>query len=94
MEIYAASKREQSAPAKPKAGTGKRSAAATAADAIQKAQIEQAQMEKFQRTREALDIIEEQAREAEKIFTAACPSAEVTLLAGGQPVYYYMISAE
>ena len=33
MEIYAASKREQSAPAKPKAGTGKRSAAATAADA-------------------------------------------------------------
>ncbi|MCI9351701.1 MAG: DAK2 domain-containing protein [Lawsonibacter sp.] len=40
------------------------------------------------------DVTEEQAREAEKIFTAACPSAEVTLLAGGQPVYYYMISAE
>ncbi len=71
MEIYAASKREQSAPAKPKAGAGKRSAAATAADAIQKAQIEQAQMEKFQRTREALDIIEEQAREAEEKFRQA-----------------------
>ncbi len=40
------------------------------------------------------DVTEEQAREAEKIFTGACPNAEVTLLAGGQPVYYYMISAE
>ena len=40
------------------------------------------------------DVSEEQAEEAEKIFTAACPSAEVTLLAGGQPVYYFMISAE
>ncbi|MCI5561636.1 MAG: hypothetical protein MR393_00610 [Intestinimonas massiliensis] len=29
-----------------------------------------------------------------EIFTAACPNAEITLLAGGQPVYYYMISAE
>ena len=40
------------------------------------------------------DVTEEQAREAEKIFAAACPNAEITLLAGGQPVYYYMISAE
>ncbi|MEY8402980.1 DAK2 domain-containing protein [Oscillospiraceae bacterium 44-34] len=40
------------------------------------------------------DVTEEQAQEAEKIFAAACPNAEVTLLAGGQPVYYYMISAE
>ena len=40
------------------------------------------------------DVTEEQAQEAEKIFAAACPSAEVSLLAGGQPVYYYMISAE
>ena len=40
------------------------------------------------------DVTEEQAQEAEKIFTAACPNAEITLLAGGQPVYYYMISAE
>jgi hypothetical protein len=40
------------------------------------------------------DVTEEQAQEAEKIFAAACPNAEITLLAGGQPVYYYMISAE
>ena len=40
------------------------------------------------------DVTEEQAQEAEKIFASACPNAEITLLAGGQPVYYYMISAE
>ena len=40
------------------------------------------------------DVEEEQARQAEEIFVAACPNAEVTLLPGGQPVYYYMISAE
>ena len=40
------------------------------------------------------DVSEEQAQQAEEIFTAACPNAEVTLLPGGQPVYYYMISAE
>ena len=40
------------------------------------------------------DVTEEQAQEAEKIFAEACPNAEITLLAGGQPVYYYMISAE
>ena len=40
------------------------------------------------------DVTEEQAQEAEKIFAAACPNAEITLLSGGQPVYYYMISAE
>ena len=40
------------------------------------------------------DVTEEQAQKAEAIFTAACPNAEVSLLSGGQPVYYYMISAE
>ena len=40
------------------------------------------------------DVTEAQAQEAEKIFAAACPNAEITLLSGGQPVYYYMISAE
>ena len=40
------------------------------------------------------DVTEEQAQQAEKIFAAACPNAEITLLAGGQPVYYFMISAE
>ena len=28
------------------------------------------------------------------IFEKACPDAEVSLLNGGQPVYYYLISAE
>ena len=40
------------------------------------------------------DVTEEQAQRAEEIFAKACPNAEVTLLAGGQPIYYYMISAE
>ncbi len=40
------------------------------------------------------DVTEEQAQQAEEIFAAACPNAEITLLAGGQPVYYFMISAE
>ena len=40
------------------------------------------------------DVTEEQANEALAIFQKQCPNAEITLLAGGQPVYYYMISAE
>ena len=40
------------------------------------------------------DVTEEQARKAAELFAQACPNAEVTLLRGGQPVYYYMISAE
>ena len=40
------------------------------------------------------DVTEEQAQKAEEIFHAACPEAEVSVLPGGQPVYYYMISAE
>ena len=40
------------------------------------------------------DITEEDAQAAEEIFRATCPEAEVTLLSGGQPVYYYLISAE
>ena len=40
------------------------------------------------------DVDEDQARRAEGIFAAACPRAEISLLPGGQPVYYYMISAE
>ena len=38
--------------------------------------------------------LEEQAQRVQDIFTAACPQAEINLLPGGQPVYYYMISAE
>ena len=40
------------------------------------------------------DVTEEQANQALELFQNACPNAEVTLLSGGQPVYYYMISAE
>ena len=40
------------------------------------------------------DVDEAQAQAALEVFQAACPNAEITLLAGGQPVYYYMISAE
>ena len=40
------------------------------------------------------DVTEEEAQKVEAIFAEACPDAEVTLLPGGQPVYYYMISAE
>ena len=40
------------------------------------------------------DVSEEDAERAADIFRKTCPNAEVTLLCGGQPVYYYMISAE
>ena len=40
------------------------------------------------------DVTEEQAQQALELFTAACPNAEISLLPGGQPGYYYMISAE
>ena len=40
------------------------------------------------------DITEKQAQKAADIFTKTCPDADITLLSGGQPVYYYLISAE
>ncbi|MCI9402157.1 MAG: DAK2 domain-containing protein [Oscillospiraceae bacterium] len=40
------------------------------------------------------DVKESDAEKTLKIFSEACPKAEITLLSGGQPVYYYMISAE
>ena len=40
------------------------------------------------------DVNEEQAAQAEEIFTQICPDAEVTVMPGGQPVYYYLISIE
>lgn len=40
------------------------------------------------------DIDEEAAKQTEALFAEICPEAEITLLAGGQPVYYYLISAE
>ena len=40
------------------------------------------------------DVTEEQAQLAEEIFAKHCPKAELSLLHGGQPVYYYIISIE
>ena len=40
------------------------------------------------------DVTEEQAAAASAIFRAACPGAELSVLSGGQPVYYYIISVE
>ena len=40
------------------------------------------------------DIQERHAQKAADLFSQICPDAEVNLLRGGQPVYYYLISAE
>ena len=40
------------------------------------------------------DVKEKHAQKAADIFADICPDADVTLLRGGQPVYYYLISAE
>ena len=40
------------------------------------------------------DIDEAQAQEVADCFTELCGGADVNLINGGQPVYYYMISAE
>ncbi len=40
------------------------------------------------------DVTEAQAEEAEQLFAQVCPEAEVAIVPGGQPVYYYLISIE
>ncbi len=40
------------------------------------------------------DVSAEAAEEARALFSEACPDAEINLLYGGQPVYYFLISAE
>ena len=40
------------------------------------------------------DVKEKHAQKAADIFADICPNADVNLLGGGQPVYYYLISAE
>ena len=40
------------------------------------------------------DVKERHAQRAADIFAEICPNADVNLLRGGQPVYYYLISAE
>ena len=39
-------------------------------------------------------VSQEEAEAAQALFTDACPETEVSLLSGGQPVYYYTISIE
>ncbi len=40
------------------------------------------------------DISERHAQKAADLFASVCPEADVNLINGGQPVYYYLISAE
>ena len=40
------------------------------------------------------DVKEKHAQKAADIFAELCPGADINLLYGGQPVYYYLISAE
>ena len=40
------------------------------------------------------DVSEEEAAAAEGIFAELCPNAELSMLPGGQPVYYYIVSIE
>ena len=40
------------------------------------------------------DVTEEEAQTASEIFANICPDAEIAVLSGGQPVYYYIISME
>ena len=40
------------------------------------------------------DVSEEDAQKASERFAGACPDAEVNVVSGGQPVYYYIISME
>ena len=40
------------------------------------------------------NVTEEQAAQAEEIFSRSCPGVELSVLPGGQPVYYYIISIE
>ena len=40
------------------------------------------------------DVSEDDAKKAGELFERLCPSAEVAVLSGGQPVYYYIISME
>ena len=40
------------------------------------------------------DVKEKHAQKAADLFAEICPDADVNLINGGQPVYYYLISAE
>ena len=39
-------------------------------------------------------MTEEDAARVEKMFQKEAPDAEITIIPGGQPVYYFILSAE
>jgi DAK2 domain fusion protein YloV len=39
-------------------------------------------------------VSEEDRKRVQELFTSACPGADVSVLHGGQPVYYYIVSIE
>ena len=39
-------------------------------------------------------VSDEEAEAASVHFRTACPDCELSLLSGGQPVYYYIVSME
>ena len=40
------------------------------------------------------NVTVEQAQAAHELFASRCPDAELSVLPGGQPVYYYIVSIE
>ena len=58
------------------------------------AQAETQQSAEFINIFSGEDVTEADAGRALEIFQRLCPNAEIVLQSGGQPVYYYMISAE
>ena len=62
--------------------------------ALQEAGADPFQITKYDVTHHGADIKEKHAQKAADLFAEMCPNADVNLLNGGQPVYYYLISAE
>lgn len=60
----------------------------------QLAKAEPQQMAEFITLYYGEDVSGEQADEAQRIVEAACPNAEISLIDGGQPVYYFILAAE
>ena len=40
------------------------------------------------------DVVEEDANRAAEVISARFPDTDISIVNGGQPVYYYMISVE
>ena len=77
----------------------------SAAEAAEKAEGERARAEKLAAEADSRgaefvnlfygsDVSEEDAQKAGEQFGRLCPGAEINVVSGGQPVYYYIISME